>query len=88
MLGSAEICGIEHEHGDLAGVRADAWHLQPAITDGAITIMGSPLSGVIDEALSAVRTFHACLLPDSVTPVVSPFSTALEAAESWATRLD
>jgi hypothetical protein len=82
VIASKSLWGIEH--GTMGnGVRANAWQLIPTRTDRAVTTMGTPLSCVVEEAISSTRTFHSSILPDSVTTVVSPLRTALESAESW-----
>lgn len=84
VIASASLWGIEH--GTLgSNVHTNAWQLVPTLTDDTVTTLGSPLSSVLEEAISSARTFHSSILPDSVTTVVSPLRTALEAAESWST---
>jgi hypothetical protein len=84
VIATDSLWGIEH--GIMGnGVRANAWQMVPTRTDRAVTTMGTPLSCVIEEAISSAQTFCTSIVPDPVRRSTSPLATSLAAAESWST---
>lgn len=71
------------EHGDLAGVDADAWALEPAREVHDVVYPGSPLAGVVEEALSSALAFAQSTLRSPDHLALHPLGRALSEAQKW-----
>lgn len=71
------------EHGDLTEVNADAWALEPALELDDVTYQGSPLAGVVEEALSSAMAFVQSTLRSPGHLMLHPLGRALAEARKW-----
>jgi len=58
LIGEDGMYGIEHGH-VANDWTVDAWEIIPSVVDGDVTVMGSPLAWVIDEALDSAARWLA-----------------------------